>query len=59
MWQLTTYIWLKFQSAKISNAATEASAVDQILHGVHACQDTLERSVKRVSIAAFLNTTHY
>ena len=51
-----TYISLNFQSAKISTAATEASAVDQILHGVHARQDTLERFVTRVSIAALLST---
>ena len=30
--------------------------MDQILHGVHARQDTLERSVTRVSIAALLST---
>ena len=34
----------------------EADAVDQMLHGVHARQDTLERSVKRVSVATLLNT---
>ena len=47
---------LNFQSAKISTAGMEASAVDQMLHGVHARQDTLERSVKRVSVTTLLNT---
>ena len=47
---------LNFQSAKISTAATEETAVDQMLHGVHVRQDTLERSVKRVSAATLLNT---
>jgi len=47
---LSTATATNVKSAKISTAATEASALDQILHGAHAHQDTLERSVKRVIV---------
>ena len=38
-----------FQPAKISTAATEASALDPTLHGAHVSQDSLEPSVTKVS----------
>jgi len=41
---------MNVQSAETFTVATEGSVPDQLLHGAHARQDTLERFVKETNV---------
>ena len=44
------YAWFYIQCAKISTVATEAIVLDSVHLGANAQQDTVELSVKKVSV---------